>query len=583
MTYLDPITACDFYKVGHKAMYPTGTEVIYSNFTPRSNKLAPNAGGVKPSKVLFYGLQGFIKSFLIEQFNNNFFHKSKIEVIAKYNRRMDGALGQGAVDSSHIAALHDLGYLPIEIKALPEGSLVDIKVPVLTVKNTLPEFFWLTNYLETVFSNELWKKITTATTAFEYRKILTRYAKATGAPLDFVLWQGHDFSYRGLSGADDASSASGHLVSFLGTDTIPAIDYVEAYYGGFNTFVGGSVPATEHSVMCAGGKETEEETFRRLITEVHPSGVVSIVSDTWDFWHTLSVTSANLKPEILARTPNEIGLAKVVFRPDSGDPADILCGVEVTSLDHLKSLEDVKYWAKDTLEAKVHSETDHGEYGDSEASGYFRYNDVVYLAKAEIEWNRYNKQYYYIDDSTLKSFEPVELTPEQKGAVETLWDIFGGTINAEGYKMLNERVGLIYGDSITLDRATDILQRLKDKGFASSNVVFGVGSYTYQYVTRDSFGFAMKATYAEINGVGVELYKDPVTDSGTKKSAKGLLRVEYEDTEFQGKQFVLYDQQTKEQEAQGCLQTVFKDGKMIKETSLEEIRQLVTQQLDELV
>lgn len=583
MTYLDPITACDFYKVGHKAMYPKGTEVIYSNFTPRSNKLAPNADGVKPSKVLFYGLQGFIKSFLIEQFNNNFFRKSKIEVIAKYNRRMDGALGQGAVDSSHIAALHDLGYLPIEIKALPEGSLVDIKIPVLTVKNTLPEFFWLTNYLETVFSNELWKKITTATTAFEYRKILTRYAKATGAPLDFVLWQGHDFSYRGLSGADDASSASGHLVSFLGTDTIPAIDYVEAYYGGFNTFVGGSVPATEHSVMCAGGKETEEETFRRLITEVHPSGVVSIVSDTWDFWYTLSVTSANLKPEILARTPNEIGLAKVVFRPDSGDPADILCGIKVHDLVDADDIEDAEEWAKELLVTAEAEDTPHGECGNWEVSGYFRYNDVVYLAKAEIEWNRYDKQYYYIDGSTLKSFEAVELTPEQKGAVETLWDIFGGTINANGFKMLNERVGLIYGDSITLDRATDILQRLKDKGFASSNVVFGIGSYTYQYVTRDSFGFAMKATYAEINGVGVELYKDPVTDSGTKKSAKGLLRVEYEDTEFQGKQFVLYDQQTKEQEAQGCLQTVFKDGKMIKETSLEEIRQLVTQQLDELV
>jgi nicotinamide phosphoribosyltransferase len=579
MNYLDPITACDFYKVGHKAMYPKGTEVIYSNFTPRSNKLAPNADGNKPSKVLFYGLQGFIKSFLIEQFNNNFFSKSKVEVIAKYNRRMNGALGQGAVDSSHIAALHDLGYLPIEIKALPEGSLVDIKIPVLTVKNTLPEFFWLTNYLETVFSNELWKKITTATTAFEYRKILTRYAKATGAPLDFVLWQGHDFSYRGLSGVDDASSASGHLAAgFFGTDTIPAIDYVEAFYGGFNTFVGGSVPATEHSVMCAGGKETEEETFRRLITEVHPSGVVSIVSDTWDFWHTLSVTSANLKPEILARTPNEIGLAKVVFRPDSGDPADILCGVEVANINKVNSFEEAKDWAKYSLFDKECIESVHGEMGNREVSGYFRYNDVIYLAKPKIDWNRYDKQYYYIDDYYLESFEPVELTPEQKGAVETLWDIFGGTINTNSFKMLNERIGLIYGDSITLDRATDILQRLQDKGFASSNVVFGIGSYTYQYVTRDSFGFAMKATYAEINEAGVELYKDPVTDSGTKKSAKGLLRVEKE-----GNNFVLYDQQTKEQEAQGCLQTVFKDGQMIKETSLEEIRQLVTQQLDELV
>lgn len=574
MTYIDPITACDFYKVGHKAMYPKGTEVIYSNFTPRSNKLAPSAGDNKPTKVLFYGLQGFIKSFLIEQFNKNFFNRTKEEVIAKYNRRMNTSLGQGSVDSSHIAALHDLGYLPIEIKALPEGSLVDIKIPVLTVKNTLPEFFWLTNYLETVFSNELWKQITTATTAFEYRKILTRFAKDTGAPLDFVLWQGHDFSYRGLSGIADATSSSGHLVSFLGTDTIPAIDYLEAYYGGLNTFVGGSVPATEHSVMCAGGKETEEETFRRLITEVHPSGVVSIVSDTWDFWHTLTVTSANLKQEILDRTPNEIGLAKVVFRPDSGDPADILCGIEVIVAE---SLDEAEEFVQDYVMVENADLTAH-ECGDSAYTQVVKVKDKYYNFTVFPEWNRHDKTYYYIDGWTTPMIEEVQLTSEQKGAVECLWDIFGGTINAQGYKMLNERVGLIYGDSITLERAQDILRRLKEKGFASSNVVFGVGSYTYQYVTRDSYGFAMKATYAEINGQATELFKDPVTDSGTKKSAKGLLRVERE-----GNNFVLYDQQTKEQEAQGCLQTVFKDGVLVKETTLEEIRKLVDQQLETVV
>jgi len=206
----------------------------------------------------------------------------------------------------------------------------------------------------------------------------------------------------------------------------------------------------------------------------------------------------------------------------------------------------------------------------SAPSDYFIFEGQVYLAQVELEWNRYDKQYYYIDGSRLVSFEPVELTPAQKGAVQCLWDTFGGTVNAEGFKMLDEHVGLIYGDSITLERADQILKRLKAKGFASSNVVFGIGSYTYQYVTRDSFGFAMKATYAEVNGEGSELFKDPATDNGTKKSAKGLLRVEFEDGKF-----VLYDQQTKEQEAQGCLQTVFKDGKLVKETSIEEIRNIV--------
>lgn len=569
MSYINPMTACDFYKVGHKDMYPKGTTMIYSNFTPRSNRLAPSAGNKKPEQIVMFGLQGFIKSFLIESFQSGFFCKSRSQVVAEYKRRVDMSLGEGVVGTEHIAALWDLGYLPIEIKALPEGSLVDIKVPVLTIKNTLPEFFWLTNYLETAISTELWKPITTATTAFEYRKILTQYAKETGAPLDFVLWQGHDFSYRGLSGLNDAASASGHLVSFLGTDTIPAIDYLEAFYGGLNTFIGGSVPATEHSVMCAGGKESEIETFRRLITEVCPSGVVSIVSDTWDFWHVITDMAAELKPEIMARTPNAIGLNKVVFRPDSGDPVEIICGLEIKEI-KTDTLEEAAQDAMELIVERVQSETDHGEMGEMEPEDYFRFGDKVYLAKVEIEWNRYDKQYYYTDGCRLVSFEPVELSPAQKGAVQCLWDTFGGTVNAEGFKMLDEHVGLIYGDSITLERADQILKRLKAKGFASSNVVFGIGSYTYQYVTRDSFGFAMKATYAEVNGEGSELFKDPITDNGTKKSAKGLLRVEFEDGKF-----VLYDQQTKEQEAQGCLQTVFKDGKLVKETSIEEVRNIV--------
>lgn len=569
MSYINPMTACDFYKTGHHNMYPKGTTMIYSNFTPRSNRLAPSAGAKKPEKILWYGLQGFIKSFLIEAFHYGFFAKPKAVVVSEYKRRVDMSLGEGVVGTEHIAALWDLGYLPIEIKALPEGSLVDIKVPVLTIKNTLPEFFWLTNYLETAISTELWKPITTATTAFEYRKILTQYAKETGAPLDFVLWQGHDFSYRGLSGLNDAASASGHLVSFLGTDTIPAIDYLEAFYGGLNTFIGGSVPATEHSVMCAGGKESEIETFRRLITEVCPSGVVSIVSDTWDFWHVITDMAAELKPEIMARTPNAIGLNKVVFRPDSGDPVEIICGLEIPVVGGLDEAEEV---TQDFVYSENSDLTAH-ECGDTSYSKIVEVLGTYYKVTVFPEWNRHDKTYYYIDGWGLPMFEEVILTPEQKGAVQCLWETFGGTINTEGFKMLDEHVGLIYGDSITLERADQILKRLKAKGFASSNVVFGIGSYTYQYVTRDSFGFAMKATYAEVNGEGSELFKDPITDNGTKKSAKGLLRVEFEDGKF-----VLYDQQTKEQEAQGCLQTVFKDGKLVKETSIEEIRAIVNAQ-----
>ena len=144
--------------------------------------------------------------------------------------------------------------------------------------------------------------------------------------LDFVLLQAHDFSMRGMSGALDAAhSGIGHLASFIGTDTVAAIEYAEEYYG-TEGVIGVSVPATEHSVMCMGTKDNEIGTFKRLITELYPQGIVSIVADTWDFWKVITEFTVELKVEILGRTPNELGLAKTVFRPDSGDPVKIICG-----------------------------------------------------------------------------------------------------------------------------------------------------------------------------------------------------------------------------------------------------------------
>ena len=489
---LNALTLIDFYKSGHKFQYTPGTTKVYSNFTPRSSHhfQIPDV-----KEVLFFGLQGKLMWLVKELWDETFFNLPKQEVVAEYKRRMDTSLGEGAVPVDHIAALHDLGYLPLCIKALPEGSLVSLKVPVFTITNTHPDFFWLTNYFEDMLSAESWKSINNATIAYQYRKLFNKFAEFTGSPAWFTDWQGHDFSMRGMSGVHDAASTgASHLISFLGTDTIPAMDYLDTYYGGRDTFLGGSVPATEHSVMCIDGNTDEIGTFRRLITEVYPSGIVSIVSDTWDFWKVITEYAEILKPEILARTVNPLGQAKVVFRPDSGNPADIICG-------------DVR--------------------------------------------------------------EPTG-SPAFKGAVECLWDIFGGTINEKGYKVLNERVGLIYGDSITYERAQDILARLQWKGFASCNIVFGIGSYTYQHSTRDSLGFAMKATYAEVNGEARELFKDPITDSGTKKSAKGLLRVEEENGTF-----VLYDQQTPEQEASGALKTVFLNGTLFNLQTIAEIRNRV--------
>jgi len=487
---INPLTAIDFYKADHRRQYPDGTEYVYSNFTPRSSRLAPVIDGYD-DKIVFFGLQGFIKNFLVETWNEAFFARPKAEIVGEYKARMDVALGKDTIPTDHIEALHDLGYLPIKIKALPEGSRVNIKVPVFTLINTKPEFFWLTNYLETSMSAGLWKSCATATIAYEYKRLLKAAAIKTGVPLDGIAIQAHDFSFRGMSGiADAVQNGSGHLTSFIGTDTVAAIDYLEAYYNA-DGVIGVSVPATEHSVMCMGTKDDEIETFRRLIEDLYPKGIVSIVSDTWDFWQVITEFADRLKDKILARQPNELGLAKVVFRPDSGDPVKIICG----------------------------------------------------------------------DPDAPKG------SPAYKGAVECLWEIFGGTETDAGYKVLNERVGLIYGDSITLERADLILNGLMAKGFASSNIVLGIGSYTYQYMTRDSFGFAMKATWGQVNGEGRSIFKDPITDSGLKKSAKGLLRVERE-----GDDFILYDEQTPEQEEGGAFVTVFEDGKLLVDETLENIR-----------
>lgn len=540
---INPLLQADFYKTGHPFQYPKGTNLILANFTPRSARLAPVLPQLYDDKIVWFGLQGFIKEILIDMFDRDFFSKPRDAALRQYQRRIDNALGKGAVTVDHLQALHGLGYLPLEIRSLPEGARVDIRVPPVTFINTRPEFAWLSTYIETLFSCESWKPSTVATIAFEYRKLLTYFATLTGSPMDFVNWQGHDFSMRGMSGLYDARKCgAAHLLSFTGTDTIPAIDYVEDLYlaNSDTELVGGSVPATEHSVMCLGSKEGEIETIRRLVTQVYPGGIVSVVSDTWDFWQVITEFAAALKPEILARAADAFGNAKVVFRPDSGDPAKIIAGYFHTEVPRVQDAAALAAAARDGYEAVL----------DRATGRYWALGD---------------------DPADTQSLKPLR-EAEVKGAVQCLWDTFGGSLTPRGYMLLDAHVGLIYGDSITLPRARDILTRLERKGFASANVVLGIGSFTYQHVTRDTFGWALKATYAEVNGEPQELLKDPVTDSGVKRSAKGLLRVEWEGAADGQGHYVLHDQQTKEQAAGGALVPVFRDGKLLVEQSLAQIR-----------
>jgi nicotinamide phosphoribosyltransferase len=462
----------DFYKLSHPFQYPKGTQLVYSNLTARKSRIQDI------QQVVFFGLQYFVMEYLEKHFKENFFNLPLQDVLDEYTRVCNKCIG-GLPSYQHIIDLHQLGYLPIAIKALPEGSLVNIGVPMLTIYNTNNKFFWVTNALESIISAIIWQPITSATIALQYKKIFMNKIQYSIKDTSFVDFMGHDFSFRGMGGLESSIlSGMGHLTSFKGTDTIPAVLAMEKYYQGGDD-IGFSVPATEHSVMSSGTAIYGEfETFRQLIEDIYPSGIVSIVSDTFDLWKVLTHFMPRLKDSINKRN------GKVVIRPDSGDPYKIICGDKFSSNEN-----------------------------------------------------------------------------ERKGVIELLWDTFGGT-TINGYKVLSDKVGAIYGDSITIDRANDISDGLMAKGFAPL-LVYGIGSYTYQYNTRDTFGMAIKCTAIVYDNNTVEVYKDPVTDDGTKKSARGLLRVSNN---------ILYDRQTWDEEGGGDLGFVYYNGQIIKKYTLQEIR-----------
>lgn len=479
---ISPLFLIDGYKLSHRQQYPPGTTKVYSNWTPRSSRVQGQ------DKVVFFGLQYFLKKYLTDAMRDEFFDVPKDRVLAEYQRVVNGYLGPNGIGVDHIARLHDVGYLPLRIQALKEGTLCPLRVPMLTVENTLPDFFWLVNYIETLMSNVLWLPCTSATSAYRLRHLLNNAAKRTGGDASFVPWQGHDFSFRGMSGLEAAElSGMGHLLSFTGTDTIPAILAAEDYYPGNNGLIGGSVAATEHSVMSCGGKENECDTFNRLL-DLYPSGVVSVVSDTWNLWDVITKTLPALKDKIMARD------GKLVIRPDSGDPVKIICG-------------------------------------DRDAT----------------------------------------TSEARKGVVQLLWELFGGKTNAAGFKELDQHIGVIYGDSITYDRAGSIVTGLAAKSFASTNIVFGVGSYTYQYTTRDTYGFAMKATWAQVDGEGRDLFKKPATDDGTKNSATGRLAVL---RAFDGSLYVR-ERATVEEEVASELHLVWGNGRFIRTQSFAQVREVL--------
>ena len=493
MIKINPILSADGYKTSHHLMYAPGTTMVYSNFTPRNVKYMPE----KAKDIVNVGVE-LVFQYLHEFWQENFFSKDKNEVCQDAKKKLSKYL-MCDYDVTHFEELHDLGYLPIEVKSLEEGTVLKTaNIPLFTIKNTNPKFFWITNFLETNISNLIWKPVHSASLAYGYKKILTKYAKETDFNnLWLVNFQAHDFSLRGMQSPESGlHSGIGFAAVFGGSDTIQVLEGIPYYYGDSAEVY--SVNATEHSVMCSGSKEGEIETFKRLLN-TFPKGILSVVSDTWDLWKVVTEYLPQLKEQILARD------GKLVIRPDSGDPVDIICGTMLSS-------------------------------------------DPDFLARKN--------------------------SSEEIGVIELLWNIFGGTINEQGYKVLDSHIGAIYGDSITIERCEQICERLKAKGFASTNIVLGVGSFSMGYATRDNQCGAVKSTAIVNNGELVEIFKDPVTDDGTKKSAKGLLSVVLDDS-TEKDELKLHDQCTWEEEQQGLLLPLYKDGKFLRRTKFNQIKERI--------
>ncbi len=486
MKKTNPMLLIDFYKAVHAEMLPAKINKSVSYFTPRMSRVK------RWDKVVNFGVQCFCKTYLIDYFNNEFFNKPFDEVMSEYRRIMDATLGKDAYKIEKIESLHKLGYLPIEIVSLPEGTIVPMHVPMFGITNTHPDFAWLPQSLESLISAEMWHPMLAATVGATYRDIVNEYYDKTcdnNVPRARALGA---FDFRGEECLESAVKAgAGWCLSFLNTATVPTIPYLEQMYNCDCTKepVAFGSPSTEHSVMCSNFAVDGDEItlLRRLLTEIYPNTSFSAVLDSYDYWNIIDNVLPQLKEEILAHN------GCMLMRGDSGDCVEVV---------------------------------------------------------------------------TKTVFK--------------LWEHFGGTINSKGYRVLNPHVKAIYGDSITVQRCEEIYKILEANGFACSNVALGVGSFSFQCIeedgilkpfTRDTFSSCIKATYCEIDGVSTPIFKNP-KDGGFKKSQKGCCAV-YQSAEDT---LIFTDGKTWDEvvsDENNLLKTVFKDGKMTKEYTLAEVREIL--------
>lgn len=469
--FLNPAMACDYYKVGHPFMQPPGMKTVYATWTARSNKYHEWC-----PKTVIFGHQYTIREWFIDFFENNFFSQDIEKLEFEFNQMMKTSFNERYKNFSKFKQLHKLGYLPIAIYGVPEGTLLPVGIPDHVIFNTHEDFAWLPQYLEDIWSANNWMPSTSATTAYYRRKMIEPYAEKTSTVPNLAMHMCGDFSLRGHSHLyAGAISGAAHLVAFDRTATVGANVLLKEYYSDSET-AGMGTPSLEHSVVEQGiawfknriitgdipnyikpylTTATLKENWEinllaemcfilYLITEVQPTGMMTYVSDTYDYWGVVTKILPVIKSAIL----NRDGCFSV--RPDSGNPVYIICG-----------------------------------------DPYFPDKDA----------------------------------PEAKGTLRILKEIFGTTMNEKGFRVLPNQIRMIYGDAITPKITEEVCTWCCNEGFSIENLAFGIGAYTYQYVTRDTRGYAIKATDCIHKDFGeLPIYKQPKTDPG-KKSPKGCVAV----------------------------------------------------------
>lgn len=454
----------DSYKVSMWKQYPPGTEYVYSYIEARSNNTPDDWYGYQEDGVVFIELQVFIKDYLLTPIT-----AADVELADKYWTAHGEPFNRAGWD--YIVSAHG-GYLPISIKAAPEGSVIPLKNVLCVVENTDPKVPWLTTWVETALLRAIWYPSSVATLSRQIKKLIKHYLEQTGDVnlLDFKL---HDFGARGAKSNETAAlGGMAHLVNFKGTDTFVAVvKAVESYGASFDS-VGYSIPAAEHSTITSWGRDNEVTAYANMAdTFSNPGSIYAVVSDSYDIFKACELWGTVLKDKVVSSG------GTLVIRPDSGEPKVVL--------------------------------------------------------------------------------------PKM---LEILDEHFGHTVNDKGFKVLNT-VRLIWGDGINFLSIWEILHVLTSLGWSADNIAFGMGGALLDHVNRDTLGFAMKASAVRINGVWKEVYKDPITATN-KASKKGRVTLyrEHGGTYRSGV----------EDWPQSYLQEVFRDGKLLKEITFEEVRKNAT-------